>query len=100
MHGLRRSILFVLFVLFLSVLGITSSASAETDAPTIGCNSSGCSLWLFAYAWPDVVEVNALEFVRFKIDVNRTNVDLSGAVNYFGLLCMIPRISGLPICPR
>lgn len=100
MTSFRKSALFLLFAILIAAPPLVAPASAETDAPTIGCNSDGCSLWLIEYAWPDVVELNALEFLRVQIDVNKQNADIRGSIQYLGVLCLIPRISSSLGCPQ
>lgn len=96
MRSVRNAIF--LISMLLAVFVTASPAAAESRAPAIGCNSSGCSIWILAYSWPDVLEVNAIDFIQFEIDVNRRNVALSGSINYLGVLCRIPRISGSVVC--
>jgi len=100
MTSIRRSALLLFIAVSLAIIPIAAPASAETDAPAIGCNSDGCSLWFVEYAWPDVVEFNALEFLRVNIDVNKRNAVVVGSIQYFGLLCRIPGPLGSLICPR
>ena len=98
---IRRTIIHGLLTgLILSGFVLVPNAGAETDAPTIGCNKQGCSLYVFAYAWPDVVEFNALDFFRFKFDVDKDKLALSGSVKYAGILCMIPKLAATKICPQ
>ena len=100
MTSFRNFFLLILFVVLCAFIPFVAPASAETDAPTIGCNSDGCSLWLIEYAWPDVVELNALEFFRVQIDVNKQDAAISGSLRYLGVLCLIPRISDSLGCPQ
>ena len=85
-------------LLFLALL-FAGPAGAETDAPDIGCNAQGCSIYVLEYAWPDVLEINALDFFRVKLDVNQTATEITGSIQYFGVLCRIPGLSATPICP-
>ena len=100
MTSFRNFFLLILFVVLCAAIPLVAPASAETDAPTIGCNSDGCSLWFLEYAWPDVVELNGLEFFRVQIDVNKQDAAISGSVRYLGVLCLIPRISDSLGCPQ
>ena len=99
MTSFRKSALFLFLAVFIAIPTFAAPASAETDAPSIGCNSDGCSLWFIEYAWPDVVELNALEFFRFQIDVNKRDAGIDGSIQYLGVLCLIPRISDSLGCP-
>ena len=99
MTSFRKPAPFIFLALFIAIPTFAAPASAETDAPAIGCNSDGCSLWLIEYAWPDVVELNGLEFFRVQIDVNKQDAAISGSIQYLGVLCLIPRISDSLGCP-
>lgn len=98
----RKPALFFFFVVFLAIpsLATPAPASAETGVPEIGCNSDGCSLWFIEYAWPDVVELNALEFFRVQIDVNKLDAEIRGSIQYLGVICLIPGVSSSPVCPQ
>lgn len=100
MTSFRNFAKFIFVAVFIATIPLAAPASAETDAPTIGCNSDGCSLWFIEYAWPDVVELNGLEFFRVHIDVNKLDAELRGSIQYLGVICLIPGVSSSPVCPQ
>lgn len=96
MNRLRKRL--ALFTSFLILATCPPPVAADTGAPAFGCNKAGCSIYLLEYAWPDVVEINAFEFFRFKLDVNKQDTRMAASVKYAGVLCWIPKLKDSAVC--
>lgn len=71
------------------------------EIPPIGCGGGSCSIYVLDVGWPGGVGVNAVEFARFRVGADLSEIVQDTHVSPIGGLCLIPKVGPAlgPFCP-
>ena len=68
--------------------------------PVIGVGNGSVSLYVFDIGWPNGIGVNGVEFVRFRLSADLSEIWARPSLRPLGGICLIPRVDSAlgPAC--